>query len=152
LNWLKSKPTQALEQPVPSSFPGIKETLVHIWDTERFWISVMKEEPAPPSFRMNGFHGTLTEVFEGMENCSKELVNYVNQLDDEELLKKVVMDTPWVKCEHARFEFIHHCMNHSTYHRGQLTSMGHHVDLHDAPMTDYNFYLVRVKYAKDERL
>jgi len=145
LNWLKSKPTEALEKEIASSFAGIKATLVHIWDTERFWLSVIKQEPAPPSFRMTGFDGSLQQVFEGMEKTANDFARVVNEMDDETLMEKVSFDTPWVKGTRTRFEFIHHCMNHSTYHRGQITTMGHHVDLHDAPMTDYCFYLLMVK-------
>ncbi len=66
VTWLRTKPSDLLERPVPSSFPGIKETLVHIWDTERFWLSVIRRETAPVSFRMEGFHGTLEEALQGI--------------------------------------------------------------------------------------
>jgi uncharacterized damage-inducible protein DinB len=145
VEWLKTKPASALELPIPSSFPGIKESLVHIWDTERFWLSVIKCEPAPDSFRMNGFHGTLEEVFEGIQATSREFADFVVNLSEEELCESVFLDTPWVKGTRSRFEFIQHCMNHSTYHRGQVITIGHHVGFHDAPMTDFNFYLMMVK-------
>jgi len=35
-----------IEKEVASSFPGIRGTLIHIWDTERFWLSVIKRQPA----------------------------------------------------------------------------------------------------------
>jgi uncharacterized damage-inducible protein DinB len=38
-----------------------------------------------------------------------------------------------------------HCMNHSTYHRGQIVTMGRNLGFTDAPMTDYNFYNVMAK-------
>lgn len=143
--WLKTKPKDALMEPVKSSFSGIRETVLHIWDTERFWLSVIKQEEAPPSFRMTGFNGSLEDVFDGLKKTSSEFTAFVQQLDEEALLEKVSFDTPWAGGTQSRFEFIHHCMNHSTYHRGQITCMGHHVDLHDAPMTDYSFYLLVVK-------
>lgn len=149
MNWLKTKPQRALMEPVPSSFAGIRETLVHIWDTERFWLSVILKQPAPPSFRSTGFDGSLDEIFAGMETTTKAFANAVQEMDEEMLLEKVSFDTPWVKGIQARFEFIHHCMNHSTYHRGQITTLGHHVNLHDAPMTDYCFYLLMVKERID---
>ncbi|MFB6801427.1 DinB family protein [Peribacillus butanolivorans] len=31
-------------------------------------------------------------------------------------------------------------MNHSTYHRGQIITIGRNVGLTDAPMTDFNIY------------
>jgi uncharacterized damage-inducible protein DinB len=46
-----------------------------------------------------------------------------------------------------RVELLQHCLNHSTYHRGQIVSIGHQVGLKDAPMTDYMYYVLRVKEA-----
>lgn len=143
--WLKTKPADLIEKEIASSFPGIRGTLVHIWDTERFWLSVIKREAAPESFRMTGFHGTLEEVFEGAQKTSKELADYVTNLSDEELTEIVSLDTPWVQGSKTRYEFIQHVINHSSYHRGQLVTLGHHVGFHDAPMTDFSFYLFVVK-------
>jgi uncharacterized damage-inducible protein DinB len=145
VDWLRTKPTAALEEKIPSSFPGIRESLVHIWDTERFWLSVIRREPAPVSFRMTGFSGTTEEVLDGIVATSREFADYVNSLSEEELCEIVDLDTPWVKGSKARYEFIHHCMNHSSYHRGQVVTIGHHVGFHDAPMTDFSFYLMMIK-------
>lgn len=147
INWLRTKPAAALEQEISSSFPSIRETLVHIWDTERFWLSVIKQVPAPESFRHTGFHGTLDEVLDGIVETSRQFAEYVTDLTDEELCETVTFYTPWVEGSKKRYEFIQHCMNHSTYHRGQVVTIGHHVGFHDAPMTDFSFYLLRVKVA-----
>jgi uncharacterized damage-inducible protein DinB len=145
VDWLKSKPVSLMDAVVPSSFPSLKETLVHIWDTQRFWLSVLQEVEAPPSFRMEGFDGAVQEVFEGLIDQSLEMAIYIETLEDLALLENVEFDTPWASGTQARFEFIHHCLNHSTYHRGQLITIGRNVGLTDAPMTDYNFYLLKVK-------
>jgi uncharacterized damage-inducible protein DinB len=145
VDWLKSKPASLMDKVVPSSFPSLKETLVHIWDTQRFWLSVLQEVPPPPSFRMEGFHGSLEDVFQGLVDQSLDMALYIETLEESALTEDVSFDTPWVSGTQARFEFIHHCLNHSTYHRGQLVTIGRNVGLTDAPMTDYNFYLLRVK-------
>ena len=145
ITWLRTKPADAIEQEIASSFPGIRGTLVHIWDTERFWLSVIKQQPAPESFRRTGFHGTLEEVFKGIQATSKELADFVTNLSEEELCGTVSFYTPWAEGSKTRFEFIQHCVNHSSYHRGQLVTVGHHVGFHDAPMTDFSFYLLMVK-------
>jgi uncharacterized damage-inducible protein DinB len=145
VTWLKTKPVGLLEKEIASSFPGIRGTLVHIWDTERYWLSVIKKEPAPQSFRFAGFDGTLEQVFEGIQSTSKELAEFVTNLTEEELCEAIYLDTPWVQGTKARYEFIQHCINHSSYHRGQLITVGHHVGFHDAPMTDFSFYLFMIK-------
>jgi uncharacterized damage-inducible protein DinB len=146
--WLKTKPADLLEKEVASSFPGIRETLVHIWDTERFWLSVIRQEPAPQSFRMVPFRGTLDEVFAGLLETSKKFEDTVLSLGEAGLTEVLHLSTPWFTSTEPRFQFVQHAMNHSTYHRGQAITLGHHVGFHDAPMTDYNFYLVMSREQK----
>jgi uncharacterized damage-inducible protein DinB len=140
VEWLQTKPSGLMELEVPSSFPGIKGTLVHIWDTQRFWLAVLQQVEAPASFRQFGFYGTLDEAFDGLIDQSKEFAAYVKSLTDAELQEEVILKTPWADGVEPRMSFIQHCMNHSTYHRGQLITIGHTIGLKDAPMTDYNFY------------
>ena len=65
---------------------------------------------------------------------------YVKKLSGTDLEKVVKLDAPWAKGELARYEFIQHMINHSTYHRGQLVTMGRVLGITDAPGTDYNFF------------
>lgn len=143
VQWLRNKPAESLEKEIASSFPGIKASLVHIWDTERFWLSVIKRLPPPPSFRMNGFHGTLDEVFNGLLSTSQELMETVTTMTEDELTEEIQLKTPWFESTQPRYQYIQHVVNHSSYHRGQVITMGHHVGIHDAPMTDYNYFLVK---------
>jgi uncharacterized damage-inducible protein DinB len=39
------------------------------------------------------------------------------------------------------FEMIHHCMNHSTMHRGQLLTMGRQLGIMKFLPTDFAYYL-----------
>ncbi|MFZ6012400.1 MAG: DinB family protein, partial [Bacteroidota bacterium] len=127
VDWLRTKPTDVFDKIVPSSFPSLRETLVHIWDCQRFWLAVVSERPIPPSFRLEGFHGTLEEVLTGIVEQSGEFTEYVNTLNDDVLLEDCHFSTKWVEGTKARFEFIHHCLNHSTYHRGQLVTIGRNI-------------------------
>ncbi|GAB3931088.1 DinB family protein [Larkinella terrae] len=142
VEWLKTKPVDLMEKTVPSSFPSLKETLVHIWDTQRFWVSVLQQVPPPPSFRLLGFDGTVEDVFEGIVDQSAELADYVQSLTDSDWQQEVVLTTPWVEGVRSRIEFLQHCLNHSSYHRGQVVTIGRNVGLTDAPMTDYSFYFL----------
>lgn len=145
VDWLKSKPVKALERNVSSSFASIKETLIHIWDVERGWLGHLKQAPVD-SFRVRGFNGSLEEVMEGIVKQSDDFAAYVASLSEVEVQRDCFFSIPYVG-DHTlpRFEIIQHCMNHSTFHRGQLITIGHNVGLTDAPMTDYMFYLLRIK-------
>jgi uncharacterized damage-inducible protein DinB len=144
VNWLKTKPADLMDKEVASSFPSIMKTLIHIWDTQRFWLSVINQTPPAPSFRM-GFEGTLEDVYKGIVNHSQEFLQYVQSLDEAALTKVIELKTPWFESNGTRYEYIQHCMNHGTYHRGQVVTIGRHVGFTDAPMTDFNFYLIYSK-------
>jgi uncharacterized damage-inducible protein DinB len=139
VNWLRTKSVELFDKEVASSFPSLKQTLIHIWDTERFWLSVIRQVPPPPSFRFHAYDGTLQELMDSLVNESEELVSYVGSLPDALLEEKIQLSTPWFQANRSRFEYIHHTMNHSTYHRGQLITIGRNGGLTDAPLTDYNY-------------
>lgn len=147
VEWLKTKPAESWTKAVASSFPSIHETIIHIWDTERFWLSVLKDEPAPPSFRHVKFEGTPEEAMQELLKLSNEFNSYIDAQWDTDLLEDCFLDTPWVKGTLPKYEFIQHAMNHSTYHRGQLITIGRNVGLTDAPMTDYNYYNMMLVHA-----
>lgn len=140
VTWLEAKAPDLLERDIPSSFSSLKLTLLHIWDTERFWLSILQQVPYPKTFR-DGFDGSLSDVLHGIVEYSETFAAYVNQLSETEIQETVTLVTPWVEGTRPRFEFILHCMNHSTYHRGQIVTIGRNCGITDAPMTDYNFYL-----------
>ncbi len=142
--WLSAKPTSLLEQEVISSFPSLKSTLLHIWDCQRFWLSVLQKALPPVSFREN-YEGSIEDILQGIAGHSDEFAAYLNNLTETELQENCYFATPWIDGTRPRFEFIHHCMNHSTYHRGQLVTIARNVGLNDIPMTDYAYYLLVVK-------
>lgn len=143
VHWLKTKPVALMAQPVPSSYPSLQQTLLHIWDTQRFWLSVLQQVPAPTSFIWVGFEGTVDDIFAGLVEQSAELVDYLQSLTEAEWQKPVILTSPWAEGVRSRIEFTQHCLNHSTYHRGQVVTIGRNLGLTDAPMTDYSFYFLR---------
>jgi uncharacterized damage-inducible protein DinB len=44
-----------------------------------------------------------------------------------------------------RFEFLQHCINRSTYHRGQIITIARNAGITNPPITDYAIYLVKEK-------
>jgi uncharacterized damage-inducible protein DinB len=140
IDFLRTKPSVQLEQIVPSSFPSIRHTIDHIMQTERFWLSVLTEKPRAAERTI--FQGTLDDLVDTFLETSEELLTYVESLSDAELVEEVVFTSPWVNSTSPRYQFIHHALNHSTYHRGQIITIGRNLGFTDAPMTDYNFFLV----------
>jgi uncharacterized damage-inducible protein DinB len=135
--YLRSKPESDLVEEVPSSFSSLKRTLQHIHTSEVFWLSVIQQrEFVPPSEDV-----TTRQLIESLVETSAEFLSYVSTLTEEQIQEEVFFTSPWAEATRGRFDFIQHAMNHSTYHRGQLVTIGRNLGYIDAPMTDYNFYL-----------
>lgn len=137
--WLSTKDAELLDRVVPSSFPSIRATLIHISNTERFWLDVLRQQPL--TFSSEDLEAlSIEELFQYFTKKAEELSLYVDQLSDEEILQEVSLDTPWVKGSRPRYEFIQHVVNHTTYHRGQIITIGRNLGFSDAPMTDFNYF------------
>ena len=148
VNWLQTKPADLLSQEIPSSYSSLVQTLSHILAVQEFWESIIAETPLTSS-------RYLTQEFDAAEICativtqSHALAAHIATLADEALHKEITLDLPWVQGTLQRYEFIQHVYNHSTYHRGQLTTIGRNLGLTDVPMTDYNFYNMVVKQGRE---
>ncbi|MDQ3112185.1 MAG: DinB family protein [Bacteroidota bacterium] len=144
VEWLRTKPAELFKAEVPSSFSSILKTFNHILAVQEFWYSVVNESELKTN-RYGATEMQLEEVIADLIAQSNALGAYVNTLSEKELEKKVHLDTPWVKGEMPRYEFLQHVFNHSTYHRGQIITIGRNIGLTDAPMTDYNFFNMAVE-------
>lgn len=142
INWLRTKPLEILEKEVPSSFPSIKLTIVHIWQTQSYWYSVINKDY---HYEHKEFTGSLEEAFEAFLKQSEEMAAFIATMNAGSIQAKTLVVNPWFESNFENFEYIIQCMNHSTYHRGQIVTIGRNLGFTDAPMTDYNFYNVRGK-------
>ncbi|MBO9561408.1 MAG: DinB family protein [Niastella sp.] len=141
-DWLSSKPAVLLEATAASSFPGIKATLLHMLDVEREWLDRL--QPMPVSKWQEADKG-LGAVLDALEEQAGEWNDYVQSLSDEELQEDCYCNAFFGEVCRPKYEIIQHCLNHSTYHRGQVVTIGHQLGLKDAPMTDYLYYVLKVK-------
>ena len=144
-NWLSAKPEELLHAEVVSSFSSIVKTLHHIWATEEYWFSVIAETPEFDKRDISEM--TTADVLEALVNRSACLAQYIASLAEEELVTKIKIDNPWFQCELPKYEYLLQVINHGTYHRGQIVTMGRNVGITDASNTDYNFYNVMKQMA-----
>jgi len=142
VNWLRTKPAEILEQEVPSSFNTIKATIAHIWSAQCYWLSVIKKSKMP-HFRQ--FTGTLEEACQALVEQSDAFADYIKEMTDAEIEDSNLVVNPWFQCDFQNFEYIMQVLNHGTYHRGQIVTIGRNLGFTDAPMTDYNFYNIHGK-------
>lgn len=140
VNWLSPKSAELLYAEVPSSFSTIMKTLDHIWSTEEYWFSVISESPLSEKKAESDL--SKEEIFAGLLNSSTKLKHLINSLSEEDLMKEVKIVNPWFECELPISEYLIQVINHGTYHRGQIVTIGRNVGITDASNTDYNFYNV----------
>jgi uncharacterized damage-inducible protein DinB len=146
VDWLKTKPADIVEQAVLSSFPSLRLTLVHIWDVERSWLGNLLQVQTESNYGKD-YDGSLEELFEAVVQQSEALDAYVQSLTEASLQEGCRFMVPirwpeWDEFIRPRFEVIQHCLNHSSYHRGQITTIARNVGLTDAPNTDYMTYML----------
>ena len=141
INWLKTKPLELMEVEVPSSFPNIRLTLLHTWGAEKIWLERLQGK-VPATILYNTFTGSTEELFAGMLHTSLEFKDYVAALSPTELDEicafRLINGT---EDSRSRAHMIHHCMNHSTYHRGQVVTIARNLGIVDPPSTDFMRYL-----------
>ncbi|KIO74835.1 damage-inducible protein DinB [Pedobacter lusitanus] len=139
VNWLKTKADEVVQQEVPSSFSSIKLTLIHMRATERYWLSVLNQSTEEITDKTDE---TLEDVYTTFLEGSVALADQVNTMGNDRLLDTTLIVNPWFQCDFQNFDYVMQVINHTTYHRGQIITIGRNLGFTDAPMTDYNYYNV----------
>lgn len=112
-----------IDQVVKSSFPTLRKTLHHIWGAEELWYKRLHGESLPyiPAW---DFEGSFEEAEVRFIAVSKLIQDLITQKDEKFLMQSCSYnDTRGNAHINTHWEMIMHCMNHSTYHRGQVVTM-----------------------------
>jgi uncharacterized damage-inducible protein DinB len=140
VSWLKKYPEELLQIEHPSSFRSIAKTLKHISDTQLYWSSMIRGTETPAFDYM----ATEVDVQKEMENLiteAKSLADYV-KMNEVAMTQLHLIVSPWFTSNFEKYEYLQHLIIHTTYHRGQIVTIGHSVGVKDAPMLDYNLWNV----------
>lgn len=141
VSWLCGHSPEKLTKEVPSSFNSVRATLEHIFKVQDFWLKTIQKKEY--EFAENQY--SAEDLFEKIILSSNELVDFVCELDEFELLEKIEVITPWFTSCQPRYELIQQIVTHGTYHRGQIVTIGRNTGITNATNTDFNFYLLRAK-------
>lgn len=106
-----------------SSFPSIRDTLVHIMSAEWVWLS--RWQGTSPSAMPDGWAQLgLDDLVPVWAHLDDALQAFVAQLADTDLDRSVsyrnLAGDPFVS---PLSQMLRHVVNHSSYHRGQVTTM-----------------------------
>jgi len=135
-DWLRDIPEELFDQEIESSFSSLRKTLIHIWNAEYGWLRSVKNERWGNSPGKD-FSGTGKALLDGLLEASLAFKDHIAGMSAEQLSDG--LDTSSWSASYA--EMVHHCMNHSTYHRGQLITMGRQLGLESPPRTDFIYFI-----------
>jgi len=131
---------QQAEQVIVSSFPSLKETLLHIWGAESIWLQRLKGD-SPTVWKGSTFSGTTTELCAEINNIDKDFIDFADSCGEAFLLSPFKYNNLEGKeFTNSRIDAILHCVNHSTYHRGQIITMLRQLNFTKLFSTDYIGY------------
>lgn len=140
IDTLQLLPNDIVDAQVNNSFTSIRKTIYHIWDAQVIWLS-----------RMQGISLSTWPSAEYGEDFAGYDLYFIRQCED---------FIQFVETRHESFfesicyyralggkeyqtrngDIVLHCMNHSTYHRGQIITMLRNLEVVTLPSTDFIEY------------
>lgn len=124
-----------------SSFTTIRKTLLHIYDAETLWYKRLKGE-SPNKWPSADYKGSNDDAIKMWLEVSDNFVQLVSG-GSNEFLSSTCRFRSLEGKEYNMIvsDIIQHCMNHSTFHRGQLITMMRFCGMVKFPDTDYVIYI-----------
>lgn len=127
---LAHEPDEVLDAVCPSSFPSLRNTLLHIRDAENAWTRRMVGEaqvwPADASISLDS-----------VMPFADRFLRTVQRMDEHALLTEhSYKDLRGNPHSAPAWRMVMHCVNHGTQHRGQLITMMRALGLDGIPPND----------------
>lgn len=124
LETIRGLSEEQLTRTIESSFPSILGTFAHVVMAEWIWLRRWKGDSPTEAPAWSDKAGSLDEVVENLRAVEAERRALLDSLTDGDLLRelpyKSMKGDPFAtRLDHQ----MAHVANHSTYHRGQLTTM-----------------------------
>ncbi|MBI3502573.1 MAG: hypothetical protein HY063_12350 [Bacteroidetes bacterium] len=129
-----------LDKEVKSSFPSLRKTMYHIWGAEELWWKRLHGESLSKVPAMD-FTGSFEEAANNFLSLSKNFTEHIKTKDENYLQTNCAYkDTRGNSYTQPYWQMIFHCMNHSTFHRGQIITMLRELGITTIPATDMIVY------------
>jgi uncharacterized damage-inducible protein DinB len=132
---------EQLVQKVESSFSGIYPTIFHIWNAENIWLERIK------GISLNSWPNRDVNDKNNLEKfiqTSKLFLEFLEKNHSQKEFPFLEISYSNLKGDVLRnnvYEIVLHCLNHSSYHRGQIVTMLRQLGVTDIPSTDFITYL-----------
>ena len=130
-----------IDEETPSSFNTIRKTIYHIWGAQVIWLNRLQGISLTewPSIDQQGnFAGYDLYLIQQSEDFHKHIVQKPESYPETLCMYRVMTGKEY---QNRVWQIVMHCMNHSTYHRGQIITMMRTLGITDVIPTDYILYL-----------
>ena len=132
-------PDEQYFRDLKSSFGGVHGTLCHIVWVEQVWLHRWMGRPNPAVAQGKDL-ASLAEVRSRWEAVEAERGSFVTGITDQRLDEtRLVKPSSGGEYVHTFRQMFRHFINHSSYHRGQITTFLRQLGA-DAPSTDLILY------------
>ncbi len=130
-----------------SSFRSVRDTLTHLLWAEWIWLRRWKGTSPTTMFNPADFPD-LAALRAKWAEVETELTGFVEQLTDESLASRIAYtNTKGERREYPLGQLMQHVVNHSSYHRGQITAFLRQLGA-EAVATDFLVFMdVKAKAA-----
>lgn len=120
-----------------SSFKTIRLTLLHVWDAQQVWYLRLNGKPIS-DWPSKSFSGTNTDILLKFIAQSSDMIKLADSYSEEKLNSLCEFnDMKGNPYKIKICDILLHCMNHSTFHRGQIVTMLRELGVDNIPGTDY---------------
>lgn len=114
---------EQLGRPLSGSFPSVRETLAHVVAAEWVWLSRWGGDPLGKAPDLSGC-ADVRALRERWQVLCEAQSAYLAGLTEAALGRSVsIITRTGISAELPLHETLRHVVNHSTYHRGQVTNM-----------------------------
>ena len=131
---------ELVDKHMGGSFPTIRKTIYHIWDAQVIWLTRLQGS-SPTNWPSADFDDDFAGYDLYFLQQSEDFARYISTRPDqffEDMCFYQALNGTEYQSRHA--DIILHCMNHGTYHRGQIINYLRAMGITDLPHTDYIFY------------
>jgi uncharacterized damage-inducible protein DinB len=115
--------TEQYTRDLSSSFRSVRDTLTHIMAAEWIWLRRWKGTSPKALFDPAEFPN-LVALRAKWAEIEQEQMEFVNNITDESLATMIsYVNFKGETWQYPLWQMMQHLVNHSTYHRGQVTTM-----------------------------
>ncbi|WP_346319080.1 DinB family protein [Chitinophaga sp. YIM B06452] len=140
LSALNGLTEEQLDRELASSFPTVRLTAYHIWNSAGIWLQRLQlASPVIPPAK--DFTGSWAEFAQHFTRQGEQLKDFIATASDAKLAHTIEYNHPAKGiCKSSVENTIMMIFNHSTYHRGQLVTMLRQLGVTKIPSTDFIEY------------